>query len=98
MQTQSKIFDDFAKLLTNAAGAAQGVKTEIETLVRQQAERLINDLDLVTREEFEAVKEMASKARQENEALSERLAKLEKAPAAKRKISAKKTVSKQDTK
>ena len=92
MQTQSKIFDDFAKLLTNAAGAAQGVKTEIETLVRQQAERLINDLDLVTREEFDAVKEMAVKARQENEELAKRLAKLEKAKAPARKKTAKKTV------
>lgn len=98
MQTQSKIFDDFAKLLTNAAGAAQGVKTEIETLVRQQAERLINDLDLVTREEFDAVKEMAAKARQENEKLSERLAKLEKTGSPARKTAKKKTVSKQQPK
>jgi len=98
MQTQSKIFDDFAKLLTNAAGAAQGVKAEIDTLVRQQAERLINELDLVTREEFDAVKEMAAKARQENEALSERLAKLEKTQSPARKKTAKKTVSKQKAK
>ena len=98
MQTQSKIFDDFARLLTNAAGAAQGVKAEIDTLVRQQAERLINELDLVTREEFDVVKEMAAKARQENEALSERLAKLEKTRAPARKKTAKKTVSKQKSK
>jgi len=98
MQTQSKIFDDFAKLLTNAAGAAQGVKTEIETLVRQQAERLISDLDLVTREEFDAVKEMAAKARQENEELSKRLEKLEKTKAPTRKKTTKKTVSKQQSK
>ena len=98
MQTQSKIFDDFAKLLTNAAGAAQGVKAEIDTLVRQQAERFLNDLDLVTRDEFDAVKEMAVKARQENQALSERLSKLEQASPSRAKPARKKTVSKQKPK
>ena len=79
MQTQSKILDDFARLLTNAAGAAQGVKEEIETLVRQQVERFLAEFDLVTREEFDAVRAMAVKAREENEDLATRLAALEEA-------------------
>jgi BMFP domain-containing protein YqiC len=83
MQTQSKIFDDFAKLITNAAGAAHGVKAEVEVIIRQQMERLMADLDLVTREEFDAVRTMAANAREENDKLEARLvaleAKLEKA-------------------
>jgi BMFP domain-containing protein YqiC len=77
MQTQSKILDDFAKLITNAAGAAHGVKQEVEVIIRQQMERLMSDLDLVTREEFEAVRTMAANAREENDALAARLAELE---------------------
>lgn len=77
----SRILDDFARLLTDAAGAAQGVRREVENGIRAQLERLLNSMDLVQREEFEAVKEMAAKAREENEALSARLAALEAAGA-----------------
>ena len=75
--TQSRFFDELAKLMTNAAGAAQGVRREIDTLVQGQMERVLNGMDLVKREEFEAVKAMAQKARDENDALSARLAALE---------------------
>jgi BMFP domain-containing protein YqiC len=75
--TQSRIFDDLAKLMTNAAGAAQGVRREIDTLVQSQMERLLNNMELVKRDEFEAVKAMAQKARDENDALTARLALLE---------------------
>lgn len=77
-QTSNRIFDELAKLMTDAAGAAQGIKGEIETVVRSQAERLLSDMDVVSREEFEAVKAMAEKARAENDVLSARLAELEK--------------------
>jgi len=76
-QTSNRLFDEFAKVVTDAAGAAQGVKREIETLVRSQTDRMMADMNLVRREEFEAVKEMAEKARTENDALATRLAKLE---------------------
>lgn len=76
-QTSNRFFDEVARLMNDAAGAAQGVKREIDTVVRHQAERILNDLDLVKREEFEAVKEMARLAREENEALKERLAAIE---------------------
>ena len=75
--TQTRFFDELAKLMTNAAGAAQGVRREVDTLVQSQMERVLNNMDLVKREEFEAVKAMAQKAREENEALSARLAVLE---------------------
>ena len=75
--TQTRFFDELAKLMTNAAGAAQGVRREIDTLVQAQMERLLNNMDLVKREEFEAVKAMAQKARDENDALAARLAALE---------------------
>jgi len=75
--TQTRIFDELAKLMTNAAGAAQGVRREVDTLVQSQMERVLNNMDLVKREEFEAVKAMAAKAREENEALAARLAALE---------------------
>ena len=75
--TQSRFFDELAKLMTNAAGAAQGVRREIDTLVQSQVERVLNNLDVVKREDFEAVKAMAVKAREENEALAGRLAALE---------------------
>lgn len=77
MQSRSRILDDISQLMTNAAGVAQGVRTEAETVMRQRLERLLNDMDLVTRDEFDAVREMAQKAREENEALSARIAKLE---------------------
>lgn len=78
MQSRSRILDDISALMTNAAGVAQGVKQEAEVVFRQRLERLLRDMDLVTREEFDAVRDMAAKAREENEALSARLAKLEK--------------------
>ncbi|MFZ0852407.1 MAG: accessory factor UbiK family protein [Hyphomicrobiaceae bacterium] len=76
-QSNNRLLDELAKLMTDAAGAAQGIRREVETLMKAQAERLLRDLDLVQREEFEAVKEMAAKAREENERLSARLAALE---------------------
>jgi BMFP domain-containing protein YqiC len=76
-QTTNKLFDDFAKLMTEAAGAAEGVRRETETLMRAQAEKFLRDMNVVTREDFEAVREMAQKARQENEALAARIAALE---------------------
>ncbi len=82
----NRIFDDFAKLMTDAAGAAQGVRKEMETALRAQAERVLNSMDVVQREEFEAVREMAVKAREENEKLIARIEALEaglKKPAAK---------------
>lgn len=79
----NRIFDDFAKLMTDAAGAAQGLRQEAETAFRSQAERWLNSMDLVKREEFEAVREMAAKAREENDALSARIAALEEKLAAK---------------
>lgn len=76
-QTSNRLFDEFAKLMTDAAGAAQGVRREVETIMKAQGERLVAGMDLVQREEFEAVKEMAAKAREENAQLLERIAKLE---------------------
>lgn len=77
MQTDNRFIDDMAKLATSALGTLQGVKDEVETQVRQRFERMLVDMDLVTREEFEAVEAMAAKARAENEALAARLAALE---------------------
>ncbi len=76
-QTTNRIFDDFAKLMTDAAGAAEGLKREAETVMKGQAERLLRGMDVVAREDFEAVKAMAQKAREENEALAVRVAALE---------------------
>jgi BMFP domain-containing protein YqiC len=76
-QTTGRIYDEFAKLMTDAAGVAQGVRREVDSVVRSQAERILRELDYVRREEFEAVKEMAAKARDENDRLAERLATLE---------------------
>jgi len=76
-QTTGRFFDEMGKLITDAAGAAEGVRKEIDGIVRAQAERVLQGLDVVQREEFEAVKAMAQKAREENERLSERLAALE---------------------
>ncbi len=77
MQTRDKIFDDISQLMTNAAGMAQGVKTEAETAMKSWMERWLAESDLVTREEFDAVREMAVKAREENESLAARIAELE---------------------
>jgi BMFP domain-containing protein YqiC len=76
-QTTGRIFDDIAKLMTDAAGAAQGMRTEFETAAKSQAERFMRGMDIPQREEFEAVKAMAVKAREENERLSQRIAELE---------------------
>jgi BMFP domain-containing protein YqiC len=76
-QTTNRFLDEIAKLMTDAAGAADGLKREIGTLVRAQSERLLNEMDVVKREEFEAVKAMAEKARAENEGLEARIAALE---------------------
>lgn len=73
----NRILDEFAKLVTDAAGAAQGVRREVETAFRAQAERLLNSMELVQREEFEAVREMAAKARAENQKLAARIEELE---------------------
>jgi BMFP domain-containing protein YqiC len=75
--TSSRVFDELAKLMNNAAGAAQGLRREIDTLVQAQVERVLNTLDVVKRDEFEAVREMAGKAREENERLAARLAEIE---------------------
>lgn len=76
-QTSSRFFDEIARLMNDAAGVAQGVRREVDTLFRSQAERILGDLDLVKREEFEAVKDMARLAREENEALKARIEALE---------------------
>lgn len=76
-QTTGRFFDELGKLITDAAGAAQGVRKEIESIVRSQAEHILRELDVVQREEFEAVKAMAQKAREENEQLKQRIASLE---------------------
>ena len=76
-QTSNRFFDEIGRLMNDAAGAAQGIKREVDTLVRNQAEKILRDLDVVKREEFEAVKDMARLAREENEALKKRIAALE---------------------
>jgi BMFP domain-containing protein YqiC len=76
-QTSNRIFDEMARLMNDAAGVAQGVRREFDTLFRSQAERILRELDVVPREEFDAVKEMAALAREENEALKARLDALE---------------------
>jgi len=76
-QTTNRFFDEIGRLMNDAAGAAQGVKREVDAVVRAQAEKILRDLDIVKREEFEAVKDMARLAREENEALKARIAALE---------------------
>lgn len=76
-QTSNPILDELARMMTDAAGAAQGMKREVETLMRSQGERFLREMDVVSREEFEAVKAMAEKARAENDALAARVAALE---------------------
>jgi BMFP domain-containing protein YqiC len=77
MQTRSKIFDDVGQLMTNAMGVAQGAKDEAENAFKSMLDRWLADRDFVTREEFDAVRAMAQKAREENEALKARLEALE---------------------
>jgi BMFP domain-containing protein YqiC len=82
-QTSNRLFDEMARLMSDAAGVAQGVRREFDTLFRAQAERILRELNVVQREEFEAVKEMARLAREENEALKARIEALEAKPAGK---------------
>jgi BMFP domain-containing protein YqiC len=84
-QTNNRFLDELAKLMTDAAGAAQGMRRDFETMMKAQGERILRDMDVVQREEFEAVKEMAVKAREENEKLAARIATLEAELAAVRK-------------
>jgi BMFP domain-containing protein YqiC len=76
-QTSNRFFDEVARLMNDAAGVAGGVRREFDTLIKTQAERVLRDLDVVQREDFEAVKEMARLAREENEELRTRIAALE---------------------
>lgn len=73
MQARNKIFDDISQLMTNAVGVAQGARTEAETAMKSMMDRWLADRDFVTREEFDAVRAMAQKAREENDALKARL-------------------------
>ncbi len=77
MQTQNRLLDDLARVASSALGVAAGMRTEVEARLREQFERVLSQLDLVPREEFDAVKAMAIKAREEQELLAERLARLE---------------------
>ena len=77
MQTRNKVLDDISQLMTNAMGVAQGAKGEAETAMKSMMDRWLADRDFVTREEFDAVRAMAQKAREENEALKARLEALE---------------------
>ncbi|MGJ8627719.1 MAG: accessory factor UbiK family protein [Sulfitobacter sp.] len=77
MQTRNKFFDDVSQMMTNAMGVAQGAKDEAETAFKGMMDRWLSDRDFVTREEFDAVRAMAQKAREENEALKARLDTLE---------------------
>ena len=76
-QSNNRLLDELARLMTDAAGMAQGARREFETMMRGQAERMIDQMDLVKREEFDVVKDMAAKAREENEVLARRLALVE---------------------
>ena len=76
-QSSNRIFDEFAKVMTDAAGAAQGARREFETFMKSQGERMLREMDVVRRDEFEAVKAMAAQAREDNERLEARIAALE---------------------
>ncbi len=84
MQTRNKFLDDMSQLMTNAMGVAQGARAEAETAFKGMVDRWMADRDFVTREEFDAVRAMAQKAREENEALAARLAALEEGLGAKK--------------
>jgi BMFP domain-containing protein YqiC len=77
MQSRNKVFDDISQLMTNAMGVAQGAREEAETAFKSMIDRWLADRDFVTREEFDAVRAMAQKAREENEALRARIEALE---------------------
>lgn len=89
MQTRNKVFDDISSLMTNAMGVAQGAKTEAENAMSGMMDRWLASRDFVTREEFDAVRLMAQKAREENATLTARLDALEAKPAPKAKKAAK---------
>ena len=76
-KSNGPFFDELARLMSDAAGVAQGVRREVETVVKTQIERMLSGMNVVTREEFEAVKEMAARAREENERLEKKIAELE---------------------
>ncbi|WP_279356698.1 accessory factor UbiK family protein [Methylobacterium indicum] len=78
---QNRLFDDFARLMTDAAGAAQGVRREAETVVKAQIERMLRDMDVATREEVEVLRDLVASLRAQNEALTARVAALEAKPA-----------------
>jgi hypothetical protein len=88
MQSQSRFFDDLARVAAGAMGSLSGVKSEVESRLRDQLERVLAGMDLVTRDEFEAVKAMAAKARSEQEDLAKRVAKLERVVAGLREAGA----------
>ena len=94
MQTDNKFFDDLAKLGQSAAGTLHGVKGEVEAMIRARLEHILRDMDLVSREEFDIVCDMAKEARAKNEELEEKMAALEK----KYKVQNKKTVAKKSSK
>lgn len=77
MQTRNRLFDDIARVANGAVSTLNGMKSEIETLIRQRVERIMADADMVPRDEFEAVKAMAAEARRQNDALEQRIAALE---------------------
>ena len=76
-QTNSRFFDDLSRLMTDAAGLAEGARREAQTFAKSQLERVMSGMELVSREEFEAVRDLAVKAREENDALAARVAALE---------------------
>ncbi len=78
MQTDKRLFDDLARMANGALGSLHGVREDVESRLKQRFERMVGDMDLVTREEFDAVMTMATKAREQNEALEKRIAELEK--------------------
>lgn len=75
--TSSRFFDELAKLMTNATGAAQGLRKEVDSMVQSQVERVLNNINVVKREEFDVLRDMMEKARTENERLERRVAELE---------------------
>jgi BMFP domain-containing protein YqiC len=77
MQTENRFFDDLARVANGAVGTFANIRTEIETIIKQRLERLLSDMDLVPREEFNVVKAMAAKAREEQEIMAKRVAELE---------------------
>ena len=85
MQTDNKLLDDLARVAASALGTLQGVRDEVEVRLREQFERILNSMDLVTREEFDAVKAMAVTARRENESLEKRIEALEASKAGRRR-------------